>query len=268
MSFHTGSHHAIYRDAALYDLAFSYRDYDAEVAFLARVFSRHARRPLVSFLEVAAGPGRHALSMARRGTRAAALDLAPEMLALGARLAAEQGLAVEGIAGDMRCFELAAPVDCAASMLCSASYLVSDTALDCHLDCMARAVAPGGLYILELAYPESPKTQSQWQVPLPDACGHLDVAWEGERPRLVGSAAFARTTATLALVLDGREVRRVSCAADQRIFTRDDWAARTQPDSPFELVDVFGALDENVALHDPHAWRMVIALRRKAASPS
>ena len=56
-------HASVYGAPALYDLAFGYRDFARECAFLRGVYERRWGRPPQSFLELAAGPARHALQM-------------------------------------------------------------------------------------------------------------------------------------------------------------------------------------------------------------
>ena len=55
--------------------------------------------------------------------------------------------------GDMTKFTLAEAVDMAAILMDSTSYLLDNDAVIDHLDCMAKALMPGGLYLLEMSHP-------------------------------------------------------------------------------------------------------------------
>src|SRR5688572_16475392 len=55
------NHEELYRHARVYDVAFGYRDFAAEVAFLRACHARWGTGATDSFLEVAAGPGVHAI---------------------------------------------------------------------------------------------------------------------------------------------------------------------------------------------------------------
>lgn len=57
-------HEAIYANAALYDLAVSYRDYALECRCLGDLYQLRRRRAPRSFLELAAGPAAHSVEMA------------------------------------------------------------------------------------------------------------------------------------------------------------------------------------------------------------
>ncbi|MCC7539707.1 MAG: class I SAM-dependent methyltransferase, partial [Deltaproteobacteria bacterium] len=107
------THRAIYAAPFVYDLAFSYRDIDRERTFLADVYERRRGRGPASFVELAAGPARHALAFAAMGIRSHAVDLSPEMVAYGRELADARNVHLAYERGDMRSFTLEAPVDLA-----------------------------------------------------------------------------------------------------------------------------------------------------------
>ena len=93
---------SVYEFPELYDAAFSFRDFEAEVDFLLGAHEKHGRSGAAKrVLEVAAGPARHSIEAARRGLAAVALDASPEMAAYGAALAREAGVDVRYVEGDM-----------------------------------------------------------------------------------------------------------------------------------------------------------------------
>ena len=64
----------VYGRAKYYDIAFR-RDVTREVDFLTELYQRHAGKPLSSMIDIACGPGYHALLFASRGVRTIGLDL-------------------------------------------------------------------------------------------------------------------------------------------------------------------------------------------------
>ena len=54
---------SVYADPELYELAFGFRDFDNEAAFLARMCRTHAGREMRSVLELGAGPAWHSVSL-------------------------------------------------------------------------------------------------------------------------------------------------------------------------------------------------------------
>ncbi|XVV09559.1 class I SAM-dependent methyltransferase [Actinoplanes sp. CA-131856] len=134
-----------------YRMAFGYRDIAAEVDVLGEWFARHHGGSAKRVLEVASGPGDHALEFARRGASATALDLSPAMCAFARARAGEAGLAVDVVQGDMTSFRLAKRFDLVLLLLDSASLLLSDEAMAAFLGRAAEHLGPGGLLVVDLA---------------------------------------------------------------------------------------------------------------------
>ena len=168
----------IYDDPELYRIACAYRDIPAEADALLAWAGRHWLAPDAppaavgpsSVLELAAGPADHALELARRGMRSTALDISPAMCRWAADRAVQAGLPLEVVQADMRDFALpSGTVDLAMTMLNSACHLFTLDDMIAHLGAVARALVPGGLYIIELAHPadylgESARTSSEWTI--------------------------------------------------------------------------------------------------------
>ena len=177
---------SVYADPELYELAFGFRDFDAEAAFLARMCRTHAGRAMRSVLELGAGPAWHSVScVTTQGPCVAvALDNAPAMLARASRRALERGCegSVAVVAGDMTRLDARALKQTAQTLV--PTRRVSDTADDrsnddsplagfdvvtvllgtaAHLTapedaeaCLrgaAECLAPGGIVVLELEHP-------------------------------------------------------------------------------------------------------------------
>jgi len=144
-------HKEFYSLPEIYEIAFSYRDVSRECDFLAGVYHIATGREPASVLELACGPGEHVREFRRRGLRVAALDLSPEMIAhLRTRLGEEPA---ELLVADMAEFSLSRPVDLAFTLIDSLSYLTSNAQLVSHLQCVRRALNPGGVYVVELRHP-------------------------------------------------------------------------------------------------------------------
>jgi SAM-dependent methyltransferase len=146
-------HLNLYQQALYYDTIFD-RDVEREVDFVTDVYERYAEREGPnSVIDMACGPGYHALAFAKRGVRAVGLDLRPEMLELGAQKAVAAGVVVEWLATDMRSFELSEPVDAAFIMFDGLDALLTDEDLVNHFQAVARNLTPGGIYIVDLTHP-------------------------------------------------------------------------------------------------------------------
>ncbi len=258
-------HQKIYQSADLYDLAFSYRDFDAEARFLRDLYTSRRGNAPGSFLELAAGPARHALEMSKQGLAAVGLDLVPEMAARGFALAKERGLALDYVVADMANFTLPKPVDVAACLLISATYLTTDEAFLANLRCVHQALTPGGLYVLELPLHEAdmvrPETQHQphreWE--MQDANGSLSVTWR-EEPRPPGSLTHTATAKLVYRPVSGPVIELEERAVQREYRARE--VVHLAEQAQFRVAGVWGDWNTHVALTSPEAWRLLVALER------
>jgi SAM-dependent methyltransferase len=154
----------IYSRPDLYDLAFSYRDFKSEVAFLQAVYKAHAGgRPLGSVLELGSGPAHHLAGLARAGVpRLVGIDASPDMLThaqkLLDKLPAKARGAVTLVETDMASPQLpephaSQPFDMVMCLLGTFSHMLdTKQAIACIASAAAR-LRPGGLLLLEMAHP-------------------------------------------------------------------------------------------------------------------
>ena len=179
---------SVYADPELYELAFGFRDFDSEAAFLARMCRTHAGRAMRSVLELGAGPAWHSVScVTTQGPCVAvALDNTPAMLKRASQRALERGCeeSVAVVAGDMtrldaralkRTAQTLVPTrddvsdtltddrsnddspfagfDVVTVLLGTAAHLTAPEDAEACLRGAAECLAPGGIVVLELEHP-------------------------------------------------------------------------------------------------------------------
>lgn len=144
-----------YREARAYDIAFGDRDFNEECDFLEWCLRQHGvvQGDSNSFLELAAGPARHARVFARRGWRSVALDLSDDMLDYAQQGARREGVSLELVKGDMCDFALQKPIALAANLMESLSHLTTNEQVAAHLRAVSRNLLPGGIFLIEMAHP-------------------------------------------------------------------------------------------------------------------
>jgi SAM-dependent methyltransferase len=267
---------SIYQEPELYQLACAYRDVPAEAVALLTWLDEHAKLPGDgglgrSVLELAAGPAEHARELARRGLRSTALDFSPAMCAYAAGQAEAAGLELTVVEADMRDFRIAGPdggqtrFDLAITMLNSVCHLFTLDDLVNHLSAVAAHLAPGGLYIVELAHPAdffaaAPRTSSEWTV---DVGGvHAQVRWGGRQDRIDPLTQVTDEHMTIKATAEDGTVRTVSDVVPNRFWTLTEFTAAVRLAGGYELAASYGDFDDTTTLAAPTAWRMILILRR------
>ncbi len=131
-----------------YEIAFSYRDIRKEVDVMEECIRCFSKIPVRRVLDLACGPAPHLEEFARRGYEYVGLDINKSMLDYAGRKARAIGIKAIFVKADMKNFALGKPVDFAFTMLGSLYVKTTEDILN-HLNSVAKALKPGGLYLLD-----------------------------------------------------------------------------------------------------------------------
>jgi SAM-dependent methyltransferase len=158
----------IYDHPLYYDILFGW-DRSKEADFYEATFARCGVDRREPILEIACGTGRVALLLAERGWRVTGLDLRPAMLAFLRERAAERGLAVDTLLGDMTSFVTHRRFAAAYNPLSSHRLLQTEDAARAHLRALAAALAPGAIHVLDMEFAadsqsEPVTTDAPWEM--------------------------------------------------------------------------------------------------------
>lgn len=259
------NHDSIYAQAEFYDIAFDYRDVESECDFLLQLSQVHGSA-VRHVLELAAGPGRHALAFARRGKVATALDLSANMVAYGQTLAHQQGLNLNYLQGDMRDFVLETPVELAFSLIDSASYLLTQADFLAHLQAVYQALRPGGIYVLEMAHPRDlltpePSVSTSWTQERDGI--QVEMQWGQAGDQIDPVTQITQVHVCVRVQRDGEHLEFSELAA-QRAYTWPELQLLFEL-SPLKLSAVYGGFHLDCRLNDAQAWRTIAVLQRPRA---
>lgn len=170
--------------------------------------------------------------------------------------------------GDMRNFEIAAPVDIAAILMASTGYLLSNDDMVKHLQSVARNLAPEGLYALEMTHPRDvfgvgALTNQEW-TETSDGCT-VSVAWGAPDDPFDPIRQIRNVTVRLTYTtpLESGEIID-QCA--QRDFSHQEMRLLVDASGAFDWVTTLGAWDPKIPCsNESSAWRMIPILRKKGA---
>jgi SAM-dependent methyltransferase len=266
---HDGLVTGIYDEPEFYAAACAYRDVTSDVSALLRWWNSFGTGTPVppTVLELAAGPAEHARAMAARGAEATALDLNPVMCAFARARAAEAGLRLAVVEGDMRDFRIAGPgsFDLVITMLNSLCHLMTLDDLLGHFAAVAAHLADDGLYVVELAHPADffagePSTSSEWATEVDG--GKVTVRWGGRGDLVDPVTQVTREHVTVTYRKKDGSVRTVTDVVPNRFWTATEFEAALRLAGGLSVVARYGDFDSDLALDAPGAWRMIFVLRR------
>lgn len=105
--------------------------------------------PGASILDLACGQGRHAIALARMGYTVTGLDLSPLLLARATTTAAEAGVTVTWVEGDMRDLPWEGAFDACINLTTAFGYFATDNENEIVLRQVAKVLKPGGQFLIE-----------------------------------------------------------------------------------------------------------------------
>lgn len=161
-----GHMESFYDKPDYYDLAFSWRDIKKEVDLFEECIQRFSKIPVRRMLELASGTSPHLEELAGRGYSYTGLDLSRAMVLWSEAKARKHGIEAHFIEADMADFCISEPADFVFTM-CGSLYTKSTADFLSHLECVAKALRPGGLYFLDWCINfewNQPKGEQKWKM--------------------------------------------------------------------------------------------------------
>ena len=140
---------SIYDWPAYYEFIYG-SDWKAECDFLERIIALHVGDLHGHWLEPACGTGRLIFRLAKRGRTVSGIDLNERAVDYCNRRLKKHGLPQSARVADMSDFRVEQPCSAAFNTINSFRHLEQETDAVAHLQCVAAALQPGGVYILGL----------------------------------------------------------------------------------------------------------------------
>ena len=254
----------LYQRAIYYDVIFD-RDVSREADFITQAYQQYSGETgPAAVLDLACGPGYHALEFARRGVAATGLDLGKEMLILAREKGAAQGLPVHWIEGDMRSFTLERPVDAAFIMFDGLDALLSNEDLVTHLRAVGQALNPGGVYLVDLTHPRECSFQSYGSYGYRGRRNGVDVEirWATNSPHFDLVTGVAEVELELYVRDNGREIL-VKDKARERLLLPQEIRLLAEKSGLLQVVGWHGDYDVRQPLDNSQASRRMIAVLQR-----
>ena len=133
----------------LYEMGFL-KETPKESLFMGDVFKKYVPFPVKRVLELGCGSGRLICDMAKRGYEMTGLDLNPTALEYCKKKLKKEKSTGELVVGDMTNFSFDEPFDAAINAINTFRHLETEEAALAHLNCVAKHLKPGGVFVLSL----------------------------------------------------------------------------------------------------------------------
>ena len=257
----------VYSHPFLYQLAFSYRNIEAETKLLTRWFHRASKGgSLKRVLELGAGPADHAVCFARQGFRVCAVDKSSAMCSFALSQANAKKAPVDVRCANMISFNLGKRFDLALAMLDSLSHLHDLDEMVSHLTAVARHLRRGGVYIVEMAHPASilhgsQRTKSSWTISAQNL--ELKINWGHINDSFNPITQITNTSIRIEYAYNGRR-KVLTDKMPLRVWTMTEFQAAVKLSSAFQIVEQHGSFNINAPFDNlRHSWRMISVLRRR-----
>ncbi|HLM73705.1 MAG TPA: GNAT family N-acetyltransferase [Polyangiaceae bacterium] len=256
--------------AALYDAAFSYRDYAAERDFLLACIRRFGSGDVRRVLEWACGPARHLAAFAELGIAGVGTDGSQVMIDYARRtFGARPGISFERADLDERL--LIAPVDLSFVPLSSIHQLTTPEALRRHLLIAASLLRPGGVHVIEATHPSdllpTGVNLTKWTEVRGDQV--IDARFRMHVDRATPDRVIP---VTLEVVCSSKRSGQPSSPAPKASTLRQEdlwfipdlagWHRVIAEVPDFKLAGALGDFNVDVPFERPEAWRLILVLKR------
>ena len=149
-----------------YDLVFDV-DTGREADFLEAASARYGRPRGRRVLEPACGSGRLVVELARRGWNVTGFDLSEPMLDYAEQRLARRGLEARLEVGRLEAMKHGPRFDLVHCLVSTFKYVPDEAGARTHLEGVARALRPGGIYVLGFhlsEYDNSSRVRERWVV--------------------------------------------------------------------------------------------------------
>ncbi len=142
-----------YRNPKYYDLIFSVRNYQKEIAFIEKNIATFSKIKVKDILDIACGTGNHIIELAKLGYDVWGFDISKEMIDYIKSKIVNKFTNVNLFVADMSSFDVPVKVDLCINMFNSFSCMLENNQFYSHLESVSKALKSGGLYIVELSHP-------------------------------------------------------------------------------------------------------------------
>ena len=261
MTSNTGSRRSVYKFPQVYDLAFSFRDFDAEVAQMLRWCQKYTSEELPErAIEFASGPSRHAIALAQHGVDATAVDSSAEMCRYASRLAAAQETPLNVMQDDMVSHRASHKYGLALTMIDSIAHLHDEKQLTAHFANVAQMLVDNGLYVMETPIRNRPKKITDWTIN--GVRESVEVHWPDKNTGDASQISIVDDNVVSFAWTTQEGTRKFEHLHTSRQWYPSELTQHAIATGHWKVAGEFGDFDDSVPKESPAAQRYVVVLQR------
>ena len=230
-----------------------------ECEFLDRIFQPH---DVKSVIELACGPGYHAVQLAKMRYKAAGLDISVHMLKFAEKRAQKLGVSLKLYHQDMRKFQLTEKYDAGICVLDSLRLLTKTKEILSHFDSVASNLTEKGIFITEWSHPRDWLGEKSVEGSWVEEEDSTNITIRAQVKSELTDFENQLTTDTLEYTIKDREKQFLITETEiKRLILPQEFLLLVSM-SRFDVVSFYGAYDETVGLNHPSAWRTIAVLQK------
>ncbi|OGS06480.1 MAG: hypothetical protein A2270_07285 [Elusimicrobia bacterium RIFOXYA12_FULL_51_18] len=244
--------------AGFYDSLYGDKDYKAECAFLEKIFKKYKAVPR-SILDLGCGTGAHDVLLTRKGYKVTGVDRSAHMLSLAREKAAELGLSVEYLLGDISRLNLKRKFGAVISMFAVMGYQTTNEAFSAACKLARQSLKPGGVFIFDcwngFAVLQDKPTIKIKKIPAPDGSQLI----RHTTPEFDFMRHLVHINFRTQKVVRGKIIEDVKESHPMRFFFPQEIKYFLES-AGYKKVDFYPCFDHGKALTE-NTWNMVIVAK-------
>ncbi len=262
----------------IYEMAFSFRDYESAVDFLVDACSLEGMKEIDSVVELGCGPAQFCREFSKRGICSYGIDNSSEMVAYATERASIEKLENCSIQkADFRDFDLDRLVDLAICMNSTFHHNETNADAVATLESVANNLKTGGIFILEMVHPKDILSNrvkvaevrsrrptkasyvSQWRVRHGDY--RLVVDWG--KVSLIDPVTEVVSFDVTYYLTHNKTQKVYKSPSTYRAITAGHMEALIELPGCFTIINRYGSLETSRPFDNhPESWRMIYVLRK------
>jgi len=257
---------SVFENPRYFEIAFQHRDIGKECDFIESVMETFSKTDNRKALDIYCGTGAHILELLRRGYDVDGFDCTDPMLEYVRKKLNPKFYKPRLWKDNLESFTVEGEYGLLTNMLTSFNYITTNEGVLSHLECAAKALSYGGIYIIEMNHPrdmlsDSTSAPNKW-IEVRDNL-EIEMDWDYKSAHLDYIDQIYNMTGKMK-IREGDDEKILTSEEKIRIYLFQEMRALISLSGWLNLVRAFGAFHFEQTLDgSDDSWRMILVLRKE-----